>query len=170
MGKRKNKNKSNNNENLNNNKNPMDFINSNGNLNPLELINYLSSSNNSNSLNSTNLLSMLLNNKLNGDKGKNPLMDLISNINTDGVNMNDISKLSESLKNINNPQDILSKIISSKLSSDNNSNIKGDNLKRRRKSKDSDNLEFLKSLRSIVDPSKIEFIDKIIVMYENGEI
>ena len=35
---------------------------------------------------------------------------------------------------------------------------------------DDDNLQMLKSLKNIVDPSKYEFIDKIIELYESGEL
>ena len=173
MGKRKHKTKEQDNNNLNN-KNPMDFINNNGNLNPMDIIKYLGMGNNSNDLNTNNLLNLLINNRLNNNSNKNPLMDLMANINTEGVNMNDINKLSESLKNTGNPQELLKKIIDSKLNANNNNNNNNNNSndspKRKRKNKDLDNLEFLKSLKSIVDPSKVELIDKIIVMYENGEI
>lgn len=105
----------------------------------------------------------------------NPLQSLFSAMNNnESFNLNNFNDLSDSIGN-RSPQDILNNLVNN----DSNNNMRENNhshsKKRRRHRKNTSevnqsNIEMLKSLRNIVEPSKVEFLDKLIYMYEKGEI
>ena len=93
-------------------------------------------------------------NMLGGNMDMNKLGNILSSMNMDGFNLNNInSQMNNENFNMNNESKEYNNTVDSE-------NING-------KAED-DNMEFLLSLRKIVDSNRLDFIDKIIELYEKG--
>jgi len=93
----------------------------------------------------------------------NGLGNLLSSMNMDGFNFNSMQGNSRKENNSYKApeENIINKDNSKKSKSDNN-------LERKSEVIEDDNIEMLIALRTIVNPSRIDFIDKIIKLYESG--
>ena len=91
-----------------------------------------------------------------GNMDMNKLGNILSSMNREGFNLNNInSQMNNGNFNMNNQ----SKEYNDVSNESANINMEGNN---------DDNMEFLLSLRRIVDSSRLDFIDKIIELYDKG--
>ena len=117
-----------------------------------------SMNNNPFGINPQQLLAML-----GGNMDMSGLGNLLSSMNKDGFDLNSLNNFNTTNNNTNN-------------ATNNNANNNNNHAPHKKKSSDNENLEsvedeniqFLKSLRKIVDINKIEFIDRIIELYNKG--
>lgn len=91
-------------------------------------------------------------NMLGGNLDLNSLNNLITSMNKDGFDFNSMNQKMNSNINQNMEEQQEEKV-------DNNTNFEQD-----------ENINMLISLKNIVDPKRVEFIDKIIIAYKNGNI
>lgn len=91
-------------------------------------------------------------NMLGGNLDLNNLNNLITSMNKDGFDFNSMNQKMNGNINQNMEEKQEEKV-------DNNTNFEQD-----------ENMNMLLSLKNIVDPKRVEFIDKIIMAYKNGNI
>ena len=121
-----------------------------------------SMNNNPFGINPQQLLAML-----GGNMDMSGLGNLLSSMNKDGFDLNSLNNLNNFNANNNN---------ATANNNNNNANNNNNPTPHKKKSSDNENLDsvedeniqFLKSLRKIVDINKIEFIDRIIELYNKG--
>lgn len=97
---------------------------------------------------------------LGGNMDMNGLGNVLSSMGKEGFDLNSLNKDVVSEGNSYNVDDIINK----KSDHDHNKRVKDKNYD------SDDNMQFLLSLRNIVDSNRIEFIDKIIKLYKDGMI
>lgn len=96
-------------------------------------------------------------NMLGGNLDLNSLNNLITSMNKDGFDFNSMNQRMNSYNMNNNANQNMEEKQEEKV--DDNVNLEQD-----------ENISMLLSLKKIVDPKRVEFIDKIIVAYKNGNI
>ena len=128
-----------------------------------------SMNNNPFGINPQQLLAML-----GGNMDMSGLGNLLSSMNKDGFDLNSLNNFNTTNNNTNNTTANTSNYNNNPTH--NNANNNNNHVPHKKKSSDNENLEsvedeniqFLKSLRKIVDINKIEFIDRIIELYNKG--
>ena len=95
-------------------------------------------------------------NMLGGSIDINKLGNILSSMNREGFNLNNINtQMNNGNSGMNNQKEEFNNLNNESM----NINLDEDN---------DDNMEFLLSLRRIVDSSKLDFIDEIIDLYDKG--
>lgn len=126
-----------------------------------------SMNNNPFGINPQQLLAML-----GGNMDMSGLGNLLSSMNKDGFDLNSLNNLN----NFNTTNNNINNATANNNATNSNANNNNNHTPHKKKSSDNENLEsvedeniqFLKSLRKIVDINKIEFIDRIIELYNKG--
>ena len=120
-------------------------------------------SNNPFGINPRQLLGMLGSNfNMNG------LGNLLSNMNMEGFNLNSMGANSTNTTNNNNNSNGNSDNMGYESSNHNNTSDTYLDLENDIKGVDNKNIEMLVALKSIVEPSRIKFIERVIELYKNG--